>query len=554
MKDIIDFSAIFNGAVAITKEGRVIKDEYPEIQLDAYLAIDFLLKHNVESRGWGQVVESVPGKYADVASDRYLNSRDIQEISNCIMESVANLEDVYRNCNLKVLLSPSYLQYFRLVNASGVEGFLNRTRIEVVVCTSEEGLKDHFENLSALQQRDHRHLGKQMKLFSFNEAAPGMAMWLPRGATTWRMLEDYLRSLNLKYGLEEVRSPMIAQKSLWSRSGHISQYLDNIFFAHSYEKERGEMDLRGVIKPMNCPLHVQIFNKHGYTYKDLPVRFYEFGMVHRNEPSGSMSGLFRARAFTQDDAHIFCAQDQVMEEVVNCINMCFEVYKSLGFDSNSISVKLALRPSNSIGDEDTWDKLENILRNALKSVKIDAVELEGEGAFYGPKLELHLKDAMGRSWQCGTIQVDCFMPQRLGCSYPNASNALEYPILIHRAVLGSMERFIGIMLEQNSGFLPLIVSPYQIVLCSVIKSCNDYVEQVASDLRNKGIRVLVNTKPLNLNLKVKEAIQLKMPIMGIIGSKEEANQTISVSWLGELARRKEILSIKDLCQAIKAKI
>jgi threonyl-tRNA synthetase len=544
--DAISFK--YSPVVAV-KAGITHLEIYDELLQDVVQILDTVIRHNISSRGWGEVTGSLPGKHFDIVSDRFLNPQDLIVLSSHINESLDNINTIYEQYKIDVQVAIPYLKHFALTNASGLSGKEICTRVDIVVCLSEEELDKYFKSMKTLEQQDHRKLGRQMDLFIFRAEAPGMVFWLPRGYKLWRLLEDYIRKLNDNLNMQEVSTPVIASNSLWVKSGHMQQYSENIFLSQSHGGVH-----HGVIKPMNCPLHALIFKSLEPTYKDLPIRLSEFGYVHRNEPSGSMFGLFRARAFTQDDGHHFCTTEQMLEEIQNCISVSLTTYASLGFPQNRVSIKLALRPEASMGDNDLWIQAESVLTEALTNLDLPYEQLLGEGAFYGPKIEFHLQDVLGRSWQCGTIQIDFFMPKSLDCTFVSSVNSKEHPILIHRAVLGSMERFIGILIENNNGYLPLLIAPEHIVLCNLKDQHKQYARNIASQLESHGVRVKLDLSPRNIQLKIKEAITKRIPILGVIGAREIESDTVSISLLYEgTSSDQTAMTIEDIVALVNNK-
>jgi threonyl-tRNA synthetase len=367
--------------------------------------------------------------------------------------------------------------------------------------------------LEEAEKRDHRKLGKQLDLFHLQDEAPGLVFWHPHGWTVWQQIEQYMRTVYRDNGYQEVRCPQILDRSLWEKSGHWEHYKDNMFTTESEKRDYA-------VKPMNCPGHVQIFNTDVRSYRDLPLRYGEFGSCHRNEPSGALHGVMRVRGFTQDDGHIFCTEDQIQPEVTAFNDLVRKVYADFGF--TDVAVKLALRPASRVGDDALWDKAEAALRAGLTASGLEWTELPGEGAFYGPKIEFHIKDAIGRSWQCGTMQVDFSMPGRLGAEYVGEDNARHTPVMLHRAILGSLERFIGILIENHAGALPLWLSPVQAVVMNISEGQADYAESVAKMLRDAGLRVECDLRGEKINYKIREHSLLKRPYLVVVGDKEKA--------------------------------
>jgi threonyl-tRNA synthetase len=392
-------------------------------------------------------------------------------------------------------------------------------RIYGTAWTKKEDQEAYLHMLEEAEKRDHRRLGRQLDLFHVQDEAPGMVFWHPKGWTLWQSIEQYMRRVYVDNGYQEVRAPQILDVSLWKRSGHWDNYRENMFFTGSENREYA-------VKPMNCPGHVQIFNTGLRSYRDLPLRYGEFGQCHRNEPSGALHGIMRIRAFTQDDGHIFCTPAQIAPEVVAFHALALKVYADFGFAD--VAVKLALRPDKRLGDDDVWDQSEGALRAALASSGVEWEELPGEGAFYGPKIEYHLRDSIGRSWQLGTMQVDFMMPERLGAEYVAEDNSRKVPVMLHRAIVGSMERFIGILIEHYAGALPLWLAPIQAVVVNISEHQSDYASEVAAALRTAGFRVAVDLRNEKISYKIREHSLQKLPYQVVVGDKEKAAQMVAV--------------------------
>ncbi len=417
-----------------------------------------------------------------------------------------------------------HLRAFKLMKVSGAywRGDSNNEMLQRIYGTAwknSKELKEYINRIEEAEKRDHRKLGKKLSLFHFQEEAPGMIFWHPNGWTIYRVLQDFIRETISKYDYQELKSPQIVCRSLWEKSGHWDKFKEDMFTTTSENKEYA-------IKPMNCPCHVQVFNQGLKSYRDLPIRLSEFGSCHRNEPSGALHGLMRVRNFVQDDGHIFCTNEQIQEEVQSFIDLVFEVYKAFGF--NSILVKLSTRPEKRVGSDDVWDKSEKALSDALDSKGLDWSLLPGEGAFYGPKIEFSLKDCLNRVWQCGTIQVDFSMPERLNSSYIDVDGKKQPPVMLHRAILGSFERFIGILIENYSGNLPIWLCPLQIVVMGITDRNNDACLNTKSKLINYGFRASVDTRNEKVGFKIREHTMQRIPFLIIIGDKEEENNEISV--------------------------
>jgi threonyl-tRNA synthetase len=392
-------------------------------------------------------------------------------------------------------------------------------RIYGTAWAKKEDQDAYLHMLEEAEKRDHRKLGRQLDLFHVQDEAPGMVFWHPKGWTLWQAVEQYMRRVYVDNGYQEVRAPQILDVSLWKRSGHWDNYRENMFFTGSENREYA-------VKPMNCPGHVQIFNTGLRSYRDLPLRYGEFGQCHRNEPSGALHGIMRIRAFTQDDGHIFCTPEQIEPEVVAFHALALKVYADFGF--TDVAVKLALRPDKRLGDDAVWDQAEAALRAALAKSGVKWEELRGEGAFYGPKIEYHLRDSIGRSWQLGTMQVDFMMPERLGAEYVAEDNTRKVPVMLHRAIVGSMERFIGILIEHYAGALPLWLAPVQAVVANISEHQADYAAEVLATLREAGFRVVADLRNEKISYKIREHSLQKLPYQVVVGDKEKAAKMVAV--------------------------
>ncbi|WP_413390107.1 threonine--tRNA ligase [Prochlorococcus marinus] len=417
-----------------------------------------------------------------------------------------------------------HLRVFKLMKVSGAywRGDSNNEMLQRIYGTawkSSKELKEYISRIEEAEKRDHRKLGKKYSLFHSQEEAPGMVFWHPKGWTIYRILEDFIRETITKHDYQEVKSPQVVDRSLWEKSGHWDKFKEDMFTTTSENREYA-------IKPMNCPCHIQIFNQGLKSYRDLPIRLSEFGSCHRNEPSGALHGLMRVRNFVQDDAHIFCTDEQIQEEVQNFIDLVFEVYKTFGFDS--ILIKLSTRPEKRVGSDDIWDKSEKALSEALDSKGLEWSLLPGEGAFYGPKIEFSLKDCLNRVWQCGTIQVDFSMPQRLNASYIDITGRKQTPVMLHRAILGSFERFIGILIENYSGNFPTWLSPVQIMIMGITDRNNEACFSAKDKLVDFGFRTEIDIRNEKVGFKIREHTMQRIPFLIIIGDKEEENNAISV--------------------------
>lgn len=393
------------------------------------------------------------------------------------------------------------------------------TRIYGTAWPDKKALKAYLLRLEEAEKRDHRKIARKLDLFHQQEEAPGMVFWHPRGWALWQAVEQYMRNVYREGGYQEVRTPQVMDVSLWKKSGHWDNYAENMFFTESEKREYA-------LKPMNCPGHIQVFNSGLRSYRELPIRYGEFGSCHRNEPSGSLHGIMRVRAFTQDDGHIFCTEDQIESEVTAFHAQALKVYSDFGF--TNIAVKIALRPEKRIGSEEAWDHAENALRSALRACHVDWQELPGEGAFYGPKIEYHMQDSLGRDWQVGTMQVDPMMPVRLGAQYVGEDGNRKTPIMLHRAIVGSFERFIGILIEHYAGALPLWLAPVQAVVMNITDAQADYASEIEALLQDKGIRVKSDLRNEKIGFKIREHTLQKVPYLLVVGDKEVENRSVAV--------------------------
>jgi threonyl-tRNA synthetase len=416
------------------------------------------------------------------------------------------------------------LRAFKLMKVAGAywRGDSNNamlTRIYGTAWLNDKDLKAYLHQLEEAEKRDHRKIGKALDLFHQQEEAPGMVFWHPNGWAIWQVVEQYVRGVYRKSGYQEVRGPQIMDVSLWKKSGHWDNYQENMFFTESEKRTYA-------LKPMNCPGHVQIYNTTLHSYRDLPIRYGEFGGCHRNEPSGALHGIMRVRAFTQDDGHVFCTEEQIESEVTAFHQQAMKVYADFGFDD--IALKIALRPDKRIGSAEVWDRAEDALRAALRSAGVQWEELPGEGAFYGPKIEYHMKDSIGRAWQVGTMQVDFMMPERLGAEYVDEHSQRRHPVMLHRAIVGSMERFIGILIEHHAGNLPAWLAPVQAQVFSITDAQSDYVREVTQTLVDKGFRVQADLRNEKVGYKIREHTLQKVPYLLVVGDREKASGAVSV--------------------------
>ncbi len=424
--------------------------------------------------------------------------------------------------------STGKLKVFKLMKVAGAywRGDSKNEMLQRIYGTAwakKEDQEAYLHMLEEAEKRDHRRIGKHLDLFHMQDEAPGMVFWHPKGWAIWQEIEQYMRQVYRDNGYQEIRCPQILDRSMWEKSGHWEHYKNNMFTTESEKRDYA-------IKPMNCPGHVQVFNSDLRSYRDLPLRYGEFGSCHRNEASGALHGLMRVRGFVQDDGHIFCTEDQIEAEVTAFNALVKKVYADFGFDQ--VAEKLALRPESRVGSDDIWDKAENALRAGLKASGLEWDELPGEGAFYGPKIEFHIKDAIGRSWQCGTMQVDFSMPGRLGAEYVGEDNARHVPVMLHRAILGSLERFIGILVENYAGALPLWLAPVQAVVLNISEKQADFSAEVVKTLRQAGLRAEADLRNEKITYKIREHSLNRLPYQLVIGDKEKEAGLVAVRTRG----------------------
>ena len=456
--------------------------------------------------------------------DETFKLRIIKEIPEEGLINLYKHEEYIDMCRGPHVPNTRHLRHFKLLKLSGSYWRGNSEneslqRIYGTAWAKEKELKDYLTRIEEAEKRDHRKLGKKHSLFHIQEESPGMIFWHPNGWTIYQVLEKYIREILKKNDYLEIKTPQAVDKSLWEKSGHWEKFRDDMFTTASENRTYA-------IKPMNCPCHIQVFNQGLKSYKDLPIRLAEFGSCHRNEPSGALHGLMRVRNFTQDDAHIFCTEEQIQEEVSTFIDLVFEVYKTFGFDE--IIIKLSTRPEKRVGSEEIWDKSEEALTKALDNKNLKWELQPGEGAFYGPKIEFSLKDCLNRVWQCGTIQVDFSMPIRLDATYVDIDNEKRNPVMLHRAILGSFERFIGILIEQYEAKFPIWLAPYQIILLSItdrnIEKCLKFNELI----NNNGYRSKVDVRNEKIGYKIREATLGRVPLIAVIGDKEEEIDSVAL--------------------------
>ena len=420
--------------------------------------------------------------------------------------------------------STGKLRHFKLMKVAGAywrgdQANEQLQRIYGTAWASKDDLQKHLHMLEEAEKRDHRKLGRELDFFHMEETSPGMVFWHPKGWTVWQQVEQYMRAVYRDNGYQEVKGPQVLDKALWEKTGHWGNYRENMFTTESEKREYA-------LKPMNCPGHVLIFNSHMRSYRDLPLRYGEFGQCHRNEPSGALHGIMRVRGFTQDDGHIFCTEDQILDECVAYTALLQKVYADFGF--TEIIYKVATRPEKRVGSDALWDKAEFAVMESLRRSGCDFIVSPGDGAFYGPKIEYTLKDALGRQWQCGTMQVDFNTAERLGGEYVTDTSGRAHPVMLHRAIVGSLERFIGILIEQHAGALPAWLAPVQVVVASITDAQADYASEVVKELQKQGVRVTLDLRNEKINYKIREHSMQKVPYILVVGDKEKANGAVAV--------------------------
>ena len=455
-------------------------------------------------------------------------------------------------CRGPHLPSLSFIGSFKLTKVSGAywKGDSENkmlTRIYGTAWNNEKELDKYLSDIEEAQKRDHRQLGKEMNLFHFQDEAPGMVFWHPYGWTIYRQLQNFMRQKLEDSGYLEINTPLVVDRKLWEASGHWDKYRENMFITEIDEEHANEKRVNA-LKPMNCPCHVQVYNQGIKSYKDLPIKFAEFGSCHRYEPSGTMHGLMRVRGFTQDDGHIFCMPEQIESETASFISLLSEIYSDLGF--NKFDIKLSTRPEVRIGSDEVWDKAELALENAIKKLDLPYKIDEGDGAFYGPKLDFVLTDAIGREWQCGTFQADFNLPDRLDAEYVGEDGNKHHPVMIHRAILGSFERFIGILIENYSGKLPFWLAPQQVVVASIVSEVNDYAIEVKELLKDCGIRAETDLRNEKISYKVRDHSSKKVPMILAIGKNEKSDKTVSIRRIGSTDT--EVLDLKTAVKLINS--
>ena len=480
-----------------------------------------------------------------------INESDQTDSFQLYFQDDENFVDLCRGPHLPSL---SFIGAFKLTKVAGAywKGDSKNsmlTRIYGTAFNNDKDLQNHLDNIEEALKRDHRKIGKEMNLFHFQDEAPGMVFWHPNGWTIYRNLRNFVRDKLQSNGYIEVNTPQVIDRKLWEASGHWDKYRENMFITEIDEEHANEKRINA-LKPMNCPGHVQIYNQGIKSYKDLPLKYAEFGLCHRYEPSGTMHGLMRVRAFTQDDGHIFCTEDQIESETKLFIDFLSEIYADLGF--TKFDIKLSTRPEMRVGSDKTWDKAEEALESAINNLghpyRID----HGDGAFYGPKLDFVLTDAIGREWQCGTFQLDFNLAERLDAQYVGEDGKKHFPVMIHRAVLGSFERFIGILIENYAGKLPLWLAPIQIMIAPIISDANDYADTVKKEFVNNGFRVEIDKRNEKISYKVREHSLSKIPYILALGKKEIADNTVNVRKIG--SKDTNTMKIKDFLNKLKTEL
>ncbi len=528
--------------------GHAVKQIYPEVQMaigpviDEGFYYDVFSEHRftpedllkIEERvnklikqNYNVVISQANKKEAiNIFKERneIFKLRIIEGIDDNALINLYKHQEYIDMCRGPHVPNTKHLRYFKLTKLSGSYWRGNSQneslqRIYGTAWTSQKDLDEYLKRIEEAEKRDHRKIGKKQSLFHIQEESPGMIFWHPNGWMIYQILEKFIRDILLKNNYLEIKTPQAVDKSLWEKSGHWEKFRDDMFTTASESRIYA-------IKPMNCPCHVQVFNQGLKSYKDLPIRLAEFGSCHRNEPSGSLHGLMRVRNFTQDDAHIFCTEEQIQEEVSKFIDLVFEVYKTFGFDE--IIIKLSTRPSKRVGSEDIWDKSEEALSQALNNKGLSWQLQPGEGAFYGPKIEFSLKDCLNRLWQCGTIQVDFSMPMRLDATFVDVNNEKKHPVMLHRAILGSFERFIGILIEQYEGKFPIWLAPTQIILLNITDRNSEKCIELNKQINEKGYRSKVDLRNEKIGYKIRESTMQRIPLIGVVGDKEQTDNSISI--------------------------
>ncbi len=533
---------------------------YYDVETDQAISIDDLQKiedemHNIIKKK-SLITKKLKSKKEALQIFKSLDEPYKQEIINDSDQEddfqlyFQDNEEFVDLCKGPHLPNLDFIGAFKLTKVSGAywKGDSNNTMLTRVYGTAwnnEKDLKNYLDNLEEAQKRDHRKLGKEMNLFHFQDEAPGMVFWHPYGWTIYRQLQNYVRERLEENNYLEINTPSVVDRKLWEASGHWDKYRENMFITEIDEEHANEKRINA-LKPMNCPCHVQIYNQGIKSYRDLPLRYAEFGSCHRYEPSGTMHGLMRVRGFTQDDGHIFCTEDQIESETAKFIELLSRVYSDLGFES--FDIKLSTRPEVRVGSDEVWDKAESSLESAIEKLGHDFEIVPGEGAFYGPKLDFVLTDAIGREWQCGTFQADFNLPERLKAEFVGEDGKKYHPVMIHRAVLGSFERFIGILIENYAGKLPLWLAPQQVVVASIVSDANDYALKIKKMLQANNIRCELDLRNEKISYKVREHSLKKVPFIFAIGKNEMSDNTVSVRRIG--SNDNDVLDIETAIKKI----
>ena len=539
--------------------GPTIEDGfYYDVETDKTISIDDLQKIEDEMKNIVKTNSSITKKLVSKSDalkvfqslkepykEEIISESDQKDDFQLYYQDKEEFVDLCRGPHLPNL---SFIGSFKLTKVSGAywKGDSKNTMLTRIYGTAWKNDKDLEKYLNTIEEavkRDHRKLGKEMDLFHFQDEAPGMVFWHPYGWNIYKTLQSFIRTKLDKNDYLEINTPQVVDRKLWEASGHWDKYRENMFITEIDEEHANEKRVNA-LKPMNCPCHVQVYNQGITSYKDLPIRYAEFGSCHRYEASGTMHGLMRVRGFTQDDGHIFCMPEQIESETASFISLLSEIYSDLGFDK--FNIKLSTRPEVRIGSDEVWDKAESALENAIKKLDLPYKIDEGDGAFYGPKLDFVLTDAIGREWQCGTFQADFNLPDRLDAEYIGEDGNKHHPVMIHRAILGSFERFIGILIENYSGKLPFWLAPQQVVIASIVSEVNDYALKIQTLMKEKGIRTEVDLRNEKISYKVREHSSRKVPIIMAIGKNEKTNETVSIRRIG--SKDTEVI---DLDEALK---
>ncbi|ARS54040.1 threonine--tRNA ligase [Kushneria konosiri] len=528
--------------------GHAVKQLYPEAKMAIGPVIDDGFYYDID---FGQSIssddlEKIEKRMRELIDEGYNVSREYVDRDQA-MEAFVSRDEPYKQdivsripegetirlyhhkeytdmCRGPHVPNTRHLKSFKLLKLAGAywRGDASNTMLTRIYGTAwadKKQLNAYLKRLEEAEKRDHRKLARQLNLFHQQEESPGMVFWHPRGWAIWQAVEQYMRRVYRDSGYQEIRCPQVMDVSLWKKSGHWDNYSENMFFTESEKREYA-------LKPMNCPGHVQVFNSGLHSYREMPIRYGEFGGCHRNEPSGALHGIMRVRAFTQDDGHVFCTERQIEPEVTDFHRQALKVYEDFGFDD--IDVKIALRPDKRIGSDEDWDKAEGALRAALEACNVQWQELPGEGAFYGPKIEYHMRDCLGREWQVGTMQVDFMMPGRLGAQYVGEDGNRHTPVMLHRAIIGSFERFIGILLEHHAGALPLWLAPEQAVVLNITDAQATYATALTDQLQQAGLRVKSDLRNEKIGFKIREHTLQKVPYLLVVGDKEVESDRVAV--------------------------